>query len=251
MKSDFKNKYFLAILSGVFLQLLTGCTTDSYTNKNIRLKPGDLLFQTGKRDSFTDAVEKVTDGYLNAKFSHVALVARNKQGKLVVIQATDKVNVTPISDFLHKSLDKNGNPRVVAGRLIPKYRYLIPKAVAFAFKQVGKPYNDDFNINNTNAYYCSQLIYQSYKAANDNKPLFKLYPMTFKNPDTGKIFWIWVKYFKELKSPVPQGKPGCNPGGISMSNKIKIIHAFGIPYGWTEKTVNKINQSTAGQQYFD
>ncbi|MCP4176226.1 MAG: hypothetical protein GY756_00495 [bacterium] len=240
-----KNKYLPSIISALLLLLLTSCVLKADVNNGFQLKPGDLLFQTGQKTSLTKAVEKVTNGYDNAKFSHVAIVAKNECGKLVVIEATDKVKITPVSIFLHRSLDKNENPKVVVGRLIPRYRYLIPKATAFAFKQVGKPYNDDFNIKNTNAYYCSQLVYQSFKIANDNKPLFKLHPMTFKNPDTGKIFGIWIKYFKKLKSPVPQEKPGCNPGGMSMSNKIKIIYAFGIPKGWTEKTVEQVNKSTA------
>jgi hypothetical protein len=242
MISDLKDKFLQTFALGLLLLLVTGCPKNNKPNNNFQLKPGDLLFQTGQRNSFTTAVEKVTNGYQKAKFSHVALIAKNKQGNLVVIEATTNVHITPISHFLDRSLDKNNNPKVVVGRLILKYRYLIPKAIAFAFKQVGKPYNDNFDINSTNAYYCSQLIYQCFKVANNNKPLFKLYPMTFKNPDTGKIFALWIKYFKELKCPVPEGKPGCNPGGISQSKKIKIIHAYGMPTGWTKKRVKEINK---------
>jgi hypothetical protein len=47
--------------------------------------------------------------------------------------------------------------------------------------------------------------------------------MTFKKPNSNDFFPAWVEYYKNIGIQIPEGKPGCNPGGISTSDKIKII----------------------------
>ena len=54
-------------------------------------------------------------------------------------------------------------------------------------------------------------------------------PMTFIEPETEKIMDIWDEYYKNLNFEVPQGKIGINPGIMSISQKIEIIHHYGIP----------------------
>jgi len=198
---------------------------------------GDLLFQDLDCGDFCDAIEKVTIGYKGAKFSHVALVAKNGKGELIVIEAVSKgVCLTPLNVFLAKSHDKNLNPKVLVGRLLPQYRHLIPQAIKEAFQLVGRPYDDVFCITN-NKYYCSELIYDAFKIANKGKPIFSLFPMTFKDPDTKQFFPAWVQYFKDLKAVIPEGELGNGPGSMSKSNKIKMVYAYGIPNGWK---INKI-----------
>ena len=85
-----------------------------------------------------------------------------------------------------------------------------------------------------NKYYCSELIYDSFKYANYNKPIFELQKMTYKDPETNKIFPIWEDYFKKLNIPVPEGKLGLNPGGMSMSSYIDVVYFYGIPHGYKE-----------------
>ena len=84
------------------------------------------------------------------------------------------------------------------------------------------------NIEN-DEYYCSELIYLAFKEANDGQPVFQLQAMTFNDPDTQKPFPIWVDYYKKLGKPIPEGQPGLNPGGISRSEYIEIIHYYGKP----------------------
>ncbi len=204
-----------------------------------KLQEGDLLFQNLDCGDFCNAVEKVTIGYKGARFSHVAIVAKDSTGALVVIEAVSKgVSVITINNFLNKSRDKNNNPKVVVGRLKPAYRHLIPKAIKEAYKLLGHKYDDVFCITN-DSYYCSELIYEIFKRANNGKEVFTLVPMTFKDPDNKETFPIWANYFKDLNKPIPEGEPGNNPGGISLSNKISIIHAYGIPNGWKRNLVNK------------
>lgn len=47
--------------------------------------------------------------------------------------------------------------------------------------------------------------------------------MTFINPDTGEFYEGWIDYYNKLGASIPEGVPGINPGGISRSDKIKIL----------------------------
>jgi hypothetical protein len=91
--------------------------------------------------------------------------------------------------------------------------------------QMGVLYDDQYLYDN-GKYYCSELIYDAFKAANKNKPFFKLFPMTYKKPGSDAYFPAWKVYFEHLNMEVPEGKPGCNPGGISLSDKIDILGQY-------------------------
>lgn len=108
------------------------------------------------------------------------------------------------------------------GRLKRKYRKLITKAINFSLEQIGVPYDDEYVYDN-GSYYCSELIYDAFKFANNGTPFFELQPMTYKEPGTNDYFPAWVEYYKSINADIPEGLPGCNPGGISTSNKIKVI----------------------------
>jgi hypothetical protein len=107
------------------------------------------------------------------------------------------------------------------GRLKQKYRALIPEAITFALQQIGVAYDEEYLYNN-GKYYCSELLYDAFLHAY-KKPFFELFPMTFKSPKSNEFFEVWADYYKKLHIEIPEGKPGCNPGGISTSNKLKII----------------------------
>jgi len=42
----------------------------------------------------------------------------------------------------------------------------------------------------------------------------------------------WAAYFRKLHAPIPEGQPGINPGGISRSPAVRIVHVYGRPAGW-------------------
>ncbi len=196
---------------------------------------GDLLFQDLDGSPFCDAVERVTQGHGGADITHVAIVARDLDGGLFVLEAVKEgVVATSLDTFLGRSRDANGRPKVLVGRLRRAYRHLIPTAVAEASSLKGKPYDRVFDLHN-DAYYCSELIYLCFRNANGGTPVFDLGPMTFVDPDTQETFPAWKTYFAELAVPIPEGKPGLNPGGISRSPVLHIVHAYGIPAGWKGK----------------
>ena len=213
--------------------LSSGCS-EWRLKKNSDFTPtqGDLLFQDIDCGPLCDAIEKVTTGYGGADFSHVGIVAKDSNNNFVVIEAVQNgVLTTPLKDFLSRSLNSNDQPKVAAGRLKHRWRHLIPIALEQAAALKAKPYDKAFAIDN-DAYYCSELIYEIFLRANNNKPVFTLRPMTFKDPDTGTVMPTWDEYFRELGIAVPQDKPGINPGGISRSPAINIVHSYG---GITQK----------------
>jgi hypothetical protein len=80
------------------------------------------------------------------------------------------------------------------------------------------------------------LIYEIFKRANNGEAVFDLQPMTFIDPETGKTFPAWIDYFDDLNEPIPEGEPGLNPGGLSCSPAIRIMHYYGKPSNFkTEK----------------
>jgi len=209
---------FVFIVSVAFI---SGCGTK--TSSTSELKQGDLLFQNIQCGPLCNAIEAVTQGVDGKKFSHCALVVEIND-TLKVVEAIGKdVQVNSLKTFFARSGDTAVIRNITVERLKKKYSALIPEAEAFALKQVGQPYDDDFLMNN-GKWYCSELIYAAFKHANDGKTFFPLQPMTFKDPKTHQFFPAWVDYYKALNEPIPEGKPGTNPGLISRSRKIYMVH---------------------------
>jgi hypothetical protein len=208
-----------------FCLLMVIAGTANAQPASYKLQPGDLLFQDIDCGGLCDAIEAVTQGIDGRHFSHLGLVVFQHDSAFVVEAIGKDVHLTPAEKFIHRQADSTGKPKIVISRLKQEYRYLNEKAIRFALKQLHTPYDDEFLYNN-GKYYCSELIYDAYKYANGNRPFFQLFPMTFKDPATGETFPAWTDYYLKLKHPIPEGQPGCNPGGISTSDKIEIVTAL-------------------------
>lgn len=204
----------------------------TFNYKNFELKPGDLLFQDSDCGPFCESIEKVTKGIYGSSFSHVGMVISKNDSSLSIVEAiTEGVVETSLDSFFIRSFDHDNNSKVAVGRLNDEYLHLIPKALNFAKSKIGIAYDGVFDINNED-YYCSELIYYAFAYANNNEPVFSLQPMTFKDPATDKTFPIWADYFNDLNMEIPEGKPGLNPGGMSMSKHIKMVYFYGKPDGY-------------------
>ena len=199
------------------------------TNKEdttFQLEVGDILFQDLDSSPLCDAIELVTPGYNGANFSHIGLIVSDNDTLKVLESIPPKVILTKLDDFLNRSFDQNGDPKVIVGRLTKDFSYSIANAVLFSKSQLDKEYDDVFLINN-DKYYCSELIYEAFS----KDSIFQLQPMTFLHPDNGDTIQAWKDYYSNLRIKIPQNKPGINPGLMSLSNKIKIVHIYGIPNG--------------------
>ena len=185
-----------------------------------RLESGDLVFQDLDCGGMCDAIEEVTQGFDGNRFSHVGLVQKSGDSLNVIEAMGPGVRIVSLDVFLKRSSKK-----VFIGRVKEEYTPLIKEALAFALQQQGKPYDDEFIYGN-GKYYCSELIYDAFKYANKDQPFFQLEPMTFKQPGKNDFYPVWIDYYKKLGAEIPEGAPGCNPGGLSRSPKITIIGGF-------------------------
>ncbi len=204
------------LLLSTFGFLLTCLATAQSISKE-PFQEGDFLFLNLDCGPLCDAIEEVTLGYNNFKFSHIGmLVEQNKQ--LRVLEAIGK-NVRTISVDSFIAYSKHNG---LHARLKPQWTSLIPQAVHFGMSKIGEPYDDVFLTNN-GKWYCSELLYEAFLHANKSKPVFSLEPMTFKKPGTNDFFPAWKEYYNKLGQPIPEGLPGCNPGGFSRSEHIVIL----------------------------
>lgn len=182
---------------------------------------GDLLFclTAAQGDTLAEAISEVTgDVY------HVAIVGRGPRGEVTVIEATTSRGVSerPLKEFLADSHhDKDGRPLVRAGRL--KDRRNAGEWVANARKLIGRPYDFQY-LEGDSAVYCSELIHYAYKGA-DGEAIFPQQPMSFHDQD-GQITDFWKQWYSQWGMEVPEGAPGTNPAGISLSDKIEIVGDF-------------------------
>ncbi len=209
--------------SFLWLFIIIACANFYCTKNNtLKFQNGDLLFQDLDSSPLCDAIEKVTNSIDDLNFSHVGIITLINKKEYVLEAFVNGVDTIPLKQFLKRSLNQDNEPKVIVGRLKEEFSSYIPKAIENGFELIGKEYDEEFKINN-DKFYCSELIYEIFLNSNNNS-LFELQPMTYKHDD--KIIDIWVEYFNKLGIPVPESEPGINPGGISLSNKINIIHKF-------------------------
>ncbi len=186
------------------------------------LREGDLLFQNLNCGELCDAIETVTEGVDGKDFSHCAMVTKVNDTLKVIEAIGDRVQVSSLQNFFARSGDTVLIQNITIARVKHQYENLLPNAISNADKLIGQPYDDEFLLSN-GKWYCSELIYETFKQANNQNDFFQPEPMTFKNPKTKSFFPAWVRYYKKINTEIPEGKPGINPGLISRSNKIKII----------------------------
>lgn len=189
---------------------------------------GDLLFQDLDCGPYCKSIERVTQGVYGANFSHIGILVLDS-GQAVVYEAVSRgVVATPLQEFLSRNINEDGRPKVIVGRLKDNYRFLIPHAIEQANQLLGSAYDDTY-VDGDDRYYCSELVYEVFKRANNEAPFFPLAPMTYIDPDTGQTFPIWKDYFTRRNTTVPEGVPGINPGAISRSPYIKIVYKYYVP----------------------
>lgn len=207
----------------LFTILIFNCSQIAENEELPTPQTGDLLFQQWDESDFAKAINAVTFGADNEDYAHVGLVL-SMNDTLQVLEAVTNGGVVlrPLDQFLHASVNKEGNPRVAIGRLQVDFQESIPDINSWALSKVGMPYDTLFIYGN-DKYYCSELIHDAFNENVKGNDVFEQAPMTYIDPVTNNFFPIWETYFKEFNQEIPEGKLGINPGLMSRSKKIDII----------------------------
>lgn len=226
-RAQVEPSYYGIQIVDVPLSLLADVLNPTLFPEIFRLEVGDLLFQDLACGDLCDGVNSTTYGYQHTSVSHVGMVVSLDQSQPMMIEAVSAgVKLTPLDEFLLRSTDPSGHPRTMVGRVDVKTAALIPAAIQAARHDLGASYNATFSPTGT-GFYCSQLITQSFFEANHEQTVFALHPMNFKLEKSNQFSPAWVQYFAELKQPIPQGKPGNNPGRLSRDPHISIVYFYG------------------------
>jgi len=177
---------------------------------------GDLLFVTAATTGLSGAIHDATGKQGALSYDHVALVAHEERGE-VVLHADEKGSrAQDLVSFLADARAKHR--QVIVYRLKGEARTTIPAAIARARTLLGKPYNFTY-VQDEASYYCSDFIERAFRAQH----VFATQPMNFKNLQTGEISSYWVDFYKGKGMEVPQGAPGTNPNDMSTSPVLERI----------------------------
>jgi len=204
----------------IFLFFLYSCTT--YV-KEFKFQTGDLLFQVGKHSELNEAITEVTSGERDIHYTHTGIVLVENDTVFVIEAIPPEVSKTLLDTFLSRSANLGEKPMVAVGRLKQEYREIISQALIRAKNLLGKPYDYVYSPDN-DAYYCSELITLSF-LNKQNTPIFEPIKMNFRDAD-GNLPAYWIEHFEKYNAEIPENKLGSNPGELSKSEKIEIIHRY-------------------------
>jgi hypothetical protein len=179
-------------------------------------REGDLLFVTAATTGLSGAIQDATGRQGALNYDHVALVASDRTGR-IVLHADDKGSrQQTLSTFLAEAKDKQRS--VVLYRLKRSARKAIPHAIQQARGMLGKPYNFTY-VQAEDSYYCSDFIERAFRADH----VFALQPMNFRNPQTGEISRYWIDFYRGKGMDVPQDQPGTNPNDMARAEILERI----------------------------
>ncbi|MEM8866193.1 MAG: YiiX/YebB-like N1pC/P60 family cysteine hydrolase [Planctomycetota bacterium] len=190
---------------------------------------GDLLFtQIG---SPGNAISAVTEGYRGARVNHVGVIVETNLGTFVLEAFPPEVRLTNLQVFIRRSNDHLENPRYMAARLLQEHLDILPAAISYGLEQRDVPYDSRY-LTDEAALYCSELVVDMFKNANNGIPFFPESPMSFRDLETGEVHDYWVRYYDYFGMDVPEGAPGSNPGDISKDDRLHIYDVVGNITGY-------------------
>ena len=224
-------------LCGIFFSalLLCSCGNAKQAEQQNDIQTGDLLFVGLPLDyhltdstSMDDAITSATGREGEINYIHVAILERDEQDSLWVIDATIKHGVDrhPFSVYLSDFTLKDGSyPVMDVMRLKDNANATV--YVNNAKTYVGCGYDMYFSPDNDEQY-CSELVWNSY--ISDGNRLFNALPMNFKSAD-GTFPPYWVELFGLLGEPIPQGEMGTNPNDMSKESCLTKVGTITVDNG--------------------
>ncbi|WP_161787447.1 YiiX/YebB-like N1pC/P60 family cysteine hydrolase [Endozoicomonas numazuensis] len=196
------------------------------------LQKGDLLFQLRKGGELEWIISRLFAGYNGMALNHVAIATGREE---LVEAVMPKVQKIALTQFIDKSVcDGLGRPCILVARLKSPWQSLVDDALAFTDDQLHIRYNSDFSPDSqahsdirSRAWYCSALVLEAFRKANEGEPIFPETPMGFRDLETGEIFPYWTEFYQKMGQPVPEGQPGSHPALLSCSDKLDVIRVMG------------------------
>lgn len=203
----------------VYASLLMAVLTGLFSCKKQVYKSGDLLFVDNTSSDLTKAINEVTKKEGSHNYTHVG-ICKVEGNKVYVYHAAPEKNV--IKESLASFLDDREQSKIDLYRV----ERIANKQLASAFKisdsLLGMPYDFAY-IKGNDKMYCSELIFEMFK----KDTLFKMNPMTFKNPSTGKFHKNWIAHYQKLGVAIPEGELGCNPNDMSKNERLSYVRTLG------------------------
>lgn len=174
---------------------------------------GDILFQSLPNDPGMDLVDAI-EGSTDSPYSHCGMVFR-ENGDWWVIEAIGPVKVTQLQDYI----DRGRDDKLWAYRFDEKKRKHIPAALAAMKEDLGKPYDARYRFD-SEAIYCSELIFRGWKAATGE--------------DLGKVVTLgslkWEKYKPVIEAIEGQGnlpldRQMITPRDLAKASGLKLVYS--------------------------
>lgn len=233
------NIRMLYYVCGVFFSamLLFSCHSAKQEEQHDEgIQTGDLLFVGLPLDfhltdstSMDNAITSATGREGEINYIHVAILERDEQDSLWVIDATLKHGVDrhPFRVYLTDFTLNDGSYPVMAVMRL-KDNTNASTYVDNAKTFVGRGYDMYFSSDNTEQY-CSELVRNSY-ITSTGEYLFSEYPMNFKSED-GTFPPYWIELFGLLDEPIPQGEMGTNPNAMSQESCLTKVGTISMDGG--------------------
>ena len=149
----------------LILSLLFYCVP-SLAAESYQPQQGDVVFQSLPNPWGQDLVDMI-EGATGSPYSHCGVVIE-EAGKWQVIEAIGPVQIIPLSQWQSRGRSK----KIWVYRFAETHHKFIPQMIAAMKKDLGKPYDIRYRLDDE-AIYCSELIYRGWKKAT-GKPLGKL-----------------------------------------------------------------------------
>lgn len=143
-----------ALVLALLTPLFAGLPAAAAGHPEYDLREGDILFQ-GNPGTQSDAVRAAT----RSPYTHCGVVVEI-DGTLAVFEAVHPVRITPLAEFVARSLPGTFHARRLNQDLDPDW---VAKARQWATGQINKPYDVLFAWND-DSIYCSELVWKLYQA---------------------------------------------------------------------------------------
>lgn len=201
----------------VFFSFAIGFAQQTIPYRNLFIQNGDLLFVGAQKENLSGAINRVTQRQSDVSFDHVGILEVSDRQAYILHAIGKKGSVRePLDSLVYRKEEENQGFALY--RLAEGFQSAIPEAIEKSKALLGKPYNWSYVLNDSSLY-CSDLVERAFRHAG----IFRLEPMTFIDPKTGKTDSYWAEFYRKLGMEVPEGQPGCNPNGLAANAHLELI----------------------------